>query len=136
MVPISLLDLLDRLPPQSPSRDDPREKLGPAQLMIDGRSALHLCDQPINARFAGLAVRQMCAASCEPKELREKKSEEGEPAGARSYQHRKVRQREATTLSAPEMCTLGENQVSSSFTLMSVCGEGVAERVGFDYRHF
>ena len=29
------------------------------------------------------------------------------------------------------MCTLGENQVSSSFTLMSVCGEGVAQREGF-----
>src|SRR6266567_921022 len=77
MVPISLLDLLDRLPPQSPSRDDPREKLGPAQLMIDGRSALHLCDQPINARFAGLAVRQMCAASCEQRSSEKKEVRRG-----------------------------------------------------------
>ena len=40
------------------------------------------------------------------------------------------------TQSAPEMCTLGKNQVSSSFTLMSVCGEGVAEREGFYYRRY
>lgn len=38
MVSLSLLDLLNRLLPQSPSRHDPSENLGPAQLMTDGPS--------------------------------------------------------------------------------------------------
>ena len=80
--------------------------------MVHGRSALHLCDQPINARFAGAGTapdvrRQLRAKRAQ----RKNEATSGSRAGASSYKHRKVRQREATTLSAREMCTLGENQV-------------------------